>query len=55
MNHYDEIYIIDPRHYNNGALTFAKDNDIHEFLFLNYSVVIAGHTGFAKNIYKVTY
>lgn len=55
MNHYDEIYIIDPRHYNSGALTLAAENDIHEFLFLNYSVVIAGHTGFAKNIYKVSY
>jgi len=55
MNHYDEIYIIDPRHYENGALTLAKENDIHEFLFLNYSKVIAGNTGFAKNIYKVSY
>ncbi len=55
MSHYDEIYIIDPRHYNKGAISYAKEHDIHEFLFLNYNVVIAGHTGFAKNIYKVSY
>lgn len=54
-SHYDEIHIIDPRHYNKGAITYAKEHDIHEFLFVNYSVVIAGNKGFAKNIYKVSY
>ncbi len=55
MSHYDEIHIIDPRHYTKGAISYAKTNDIHEFLFFNYNVVIAGHTGFANNIYKVSY
>jgi len=55
MNHYDEIHIIDPRHYDGGAVSYAKAHDIHEFMFLNYNVVIAGNTGFTKNIYKVTY
>lgn len=55
MSHYDEIHIIDPRHYNKGAVSYAKEQGIHEFLFFNYNVVIAGHTGFANNIYKVSY
>jgi len=55
MNHYDEIYIIDPRHYDAGAITLAKENDIHEFLFINSAIVVAGHTSFAKKIYKVSY
>ena len=55
MNHYDEIHIIDPRHYEKGAISYALENDIHEFMFFNYNVVIAGHTGFANNIYKVSY
>lgn len=55
VSHYDQVYIIDPRHYNKGAITFAKENGIHEFLFINSATVIAGNTGFAKNIYKVSY
>lgn len=54
-SHYDQIFIIDPRHYNKGAISYAKENGIHEFLFLNSATVIAGNTGFAKNIYKVSY
>jgi len=54
-SHYDEIHIIDPRHYKQGAISYAKDNDIHEFLFINSATVISGNTGFAKNIYKVSY
>jgi len=55
MSHYDEIHIIDPRHYNKGAVSYAIEKGIDEFLFFNYNVVIAGHTGFANNIYKVSY
>jgi len=54
-SHYDEIHIIDPRHYKQGAISYAKENDIHEFLFINSATVISGNTGFAKNIYKVSY
>lgn len=54
-SHYDQIYIIDPRHYSKGAISLAKENGIHEFLFINSATVIAGNTGFAKNIYKVSY
>lgn len=54
-SHYDQIYIIDPRHFNKGAITYAKEHDIHEFLFINSATVIAGNKGFAKNIYKVSY
>jgi len=55
ISHYDEIHIIDPRKYKEGALTYAQENDIHEFLFINYDVVIAGNKGFAKNIYRISY
>lgn len=55
ISHYDEIYIIDPRHYTKGAVSLAKENGIDEFLFINSAVVIAGNTNFATNIYKVSY
>lgn len=55
LSHYDEIHIIDPRHYQKGAISYAKENEIDDVLFLNYAVVIAGHTGFAENIYRVSY
>lgn len=55
ISHYDEIHIIDPRHYKQGAISYAKEHGIHEFLFLNYDVVIAGNTKFADNIIKVSH
>ncbi len=55
MSHYEEIHIIDPRKYKQGAVTYAKDHDIHEFLFLNSGIVIAGNTGFARHIYNISY
>lgn len=55
ISHYDEIHVIDPRHYQKGAITYAKENEIDDVLFLNYAVVIAGHPGFAENIYRVSY
>jgi hypothetical protein len=54
-SHYDEIHIIDPRHYSKGAITYAKEQGIDEFLFINSATLIAGNKGFARNIYKVSY
>lgn len=54
MNHYKEIHVIDPRHYKSNAVSYAKQNNFDDVLFLNYNVVIAGNQNFAKNIRRVT-
>ncbi len=54
-SHYDEIHIIDPRHYKKGAVTYAKEQGIDEVLFLNSAVVVAGNKGFSNHIKRVSY
>jgi hypothetical protein len=54
-SHYDEIHIIDPRHYKKGAVTYAKEHDIKEVLFLNSAVLISSNKGFANYIKSVSY
>ncbi len=55
MSHYDEIHIIDPRHFQEGAASYAIEHGIQETLFLNSAVIVAGHQGFAKNVERVSY
>ena len=38
--HYDEIYVIDPRHSSFNALDIIKDNAVDEVLFVNYTRVV---------------
>lgn len=54
MNHYKEIHVIDPRHFQSNAATYAQQQNFDDVLFLNYAVVIAGNQNFAKNIVRVT-
>ena len=54
MNHYKEIHVIDPRHFQSNAAAYALEQGFDDVLFLNYSVVIAGNQNFAKNIQRVT-
>ncbi len=54
-SHYDEIHIIDPRHYKKGAVTYGKEHDIKEVLFLNSAVLISSNKGFANYIKSVSY
>ncbi|RRD94312.1 hypothetical protein EII17_08845 [Clostridiales bacterium COT073_COT-073] len=54
MNHYKEIHVIDPRHFQANATAYAKENGFDDVLFLNYAVVIAGNQNFAKNIIRVS-
>ena len=54
MNHYKEIHVIDPRHFQANAVAYAMEQGFDDVLFLNYSVVIAGNQNFAKNIQRVT-
>ena len=35
-SNYKEIYVVDPRHYKENIIELAKENNIHEVLFLNY-------------------
>ena len=53
VNHYEEIHIIDPRHYEKNAAEYVINNDIQDVMFLNYSIVISYYNGYAKNIIKV--
>lgn len=39
-NHFDEIYVLDPRHSNFNAIKIIEDNKIGEVLFLNYTRVV---------------
>lgn len=39
-NHYDEIYVLDPRNSNFNAVDIIKENEIDEVLFLNYTRVV---------------
>lgn len=54
MNHYKEIHVIDPRHFQANAVAYANEKGFDDILFLNYSVVIAGNQNFAKNIQRVS-
>ena len=54
MNHYKEIHVIDPRHFQANAAAYAVEQGFDDVLFLNYAVVIAGNQNFAKNIQRVT-
>lgn len=54
MNHYKEIHVIDPRHFQANAAAYAVEQGFDDILFLNYDVVIAGNQNFAKNIQRVT-
>lgn len=38
--HYDEIYVIDPRHSSFNALDIIKENAVDEVLFVNYTRVV---------------
>ncbi len=33
--HYEEIYVVDPRHYKEGVVQLIRDNKIQEVLFIN--------------------
>jgi len=35
-NHYDEIYVVDPRYYKRSLKTLVSENDIGEVMILNY-------------------
>lgn len=39
-NHFDEIYVLDPRNSNFNAVKIIEDNQIDEVLFLNYTRVV---------------
>lgn len=38
--HYDEIYVIDPRHSSFNALDIIRDNAVDDVLFVNYTRVV---------------
>ena len=37
INHYDEVYIVDQRYFELGAIDFIKQNGINELIFANNS------------------
>jgi hypothetical protein len=51
--HYKEIYVVDPRHYKGNIIKLAKDNDIHEILFVNY-ILTTCYESFMDSVLKLT-
>lgn len=52
LPHYKEIYVIDPRQFNQSLPAFIAKNGIDEVLFLN-NAEITSHTGFTRLIGKL--
>jgi hypothetical protein len=53
-NHYSEIHIVDPRHYQGNALSYLVEKGIKEVLFFNYFAILSSHQGFVRNLARVT-
>jgi hypothetical protein len=49
VQHFSEIFIIDPRQFEQNLPEFIKNHDIHEVLFLN-NVEVTMDTGFAEQL-----
>lgn len=49
INHYEEIYVVDPRLYTGNIEEVINKNEVKEILFLNY-VLVNRYDGFAKLI-----
>lgn len=46
VNHYEEIYVIDPRQFPHNIHTFIREQGIDEVLFLNY-ILVTSFDGYA--------
>jgi len=52
LPHYEEIYVVDPRQYENNIFSLIRNNGIQEVLFLNY-VPILSYYGYIDLVVKI--
>lgn len=50
--HYEEIYVVDPRHYKEGAVQLIRDQNIQEVLFINNTDTLVD-AGFPELLMKL--
>lgn len=51
--HFEEVYIVDPRHFDMNIFSLIENNDINEVLFLN-SIHVTSKNGFSKVLEKLS-
>jgi hypothetical protein len=50
--HYEEIHIIDPRHWTGYLPGYVRDKGITEVMVFNYYLVVSVYTGFAQSLQR---